>query len=90
MFGLGVIIGIIIGILIQLFITKKLMYYIGEHPELIKDVVDNSTEKVLNIVNDEVVAKVINKFIFSHGLSDTRELIKPYMLTNSIRKLVED
>ena len=53
MFWLGLILGMIIGSIITVLLIRKLMFYVGEHPEIIEDIVDKATRTFTNTVIDE-------------------------------------
>ena len=58
MFWLGLLVGIIIGSIITTLLIRRLMFYIGEHPEIIEDIVDKATRTFTDVVVDELQKKL--------------------------------
>ena len=58
MFWLGLILGMVIGSIITILLIRKLMFYVGEHPEIIEDIVDKATRTFTNTVVDELQEKL--------------------------------
>ena len=58
MFFLGFILGIIIGGFIVIKLMQYGLYYIGQHPELLDRVIDNSLKEVLKDTMDRAENKI--------------------------------
>jgi uncharacterized protein YneF (UPF0154 family) len=58
MFLLGLVLGILLGSTLAIVLIRQLMYYIGEHPEIIEEFLDEATKTFTVKVVDELQKKL--------------------------------
>ena len=62
MFWLGLVLGIVIGCIISIVSFQKLMYYIGEHPEQMEQIVSDVVGKVATKITKDVLDTLNKKY----------------------------
>lgn len=80
MFWLGLILGMVIGCVISIVSFQKLMYYIGEHPEQMEQLVSDVVGKVATKITKDVLDQLNKKY---ESIPKRYKTNNPFM-TNSI------